>query len=82
MKLFFWIIIFTAILFKIFTELYTDNFCAPLGSHVVENTTEETQKMAACQDNIMCKVWKIHRFNQETASWTIKMKQFECERRF
>ena len=84
-KLLFIFIISVAVVFKIFTELYLWNYCAPRGGFVVIGSSEEIEKMSQCSDSFICKLWGIKNStlpSAETGQAPIQIKNFDCIRRF
>ena len=84
-KLLFIFIISATIAFKIFTELYLGNYCAPRGGFVVIWSSDEIEKMSHCSDSFICKLWGIKNSTIPSSKvWEppIKIKNFDCVRRF
>ena len=71
--------------FKVFTELYLGNYCAPRGWFVVIGSDEEIQKMSHCHDSFICKVGATKNSSlpaENTWEPPVRIKNFECVRRF
>ncbi len=71
--------------FKIFTELYVGNYCAPRWGYVVVWSNEEIEKMKHCSDSFICKIGNVeHSSLPPEEDWKppIQVKNFSCDRRF